>query len=98
MARCRRHPEKYPSPVFVRRVGRRAVPGPVRGGVFYACVSRWFLFFVLRSDEISASASGVVPPVHVLMRGSVMLYAGVVVVQLVAVAPGHQHRGWFSRP
>ena len=44
------------------------------------------------------SASGVVHPVHSLTRGDVALYAGEGAVGLVAVAPGHQHRGLFSRP
>ena len=33
-------------------------------------------FFVGRSDEIFASASGVLHPVHCLTRGDVALYSG----------------------
>ena len=54
-------------------------------------------FFVVRSAEIFASPTGVVHPVHCSARRDVALYRGEP-VDRSAVAPGHQHRGSFSRP
>ena len=45
------------------------------GRVLWMCLALGY-FFVARSDEIFASASGVVNPVHCLTRGDVVLYAG----------------------
>ena len=42
----------------------------------FGCLWRWAIFFVARSDEIFASATGVVHPVHCLTRKDVALYRG----------------------
>ena len=54
------------------------------------------LYFVARPDKILALASGVVHPVHCLMRGRGAIRGGAAVGS-DAVAPSHQHRGLVWR-
>ena len=77
-------------------LGRQcSVPSWGLGGrVLWLCLASGHLV-VARSDEIFASASGVVHPVHCLTSGGVALYVGGAEVGFVVVAPGHQHRGWL---